>query len=235
MTSKTLTKTAFLKIKKDASSLKKSKSIKHTEALEIIANREGFASFRDAKMCHDASPIIEGKNYILARCLDQLFNILEQSESIIKSFKFGTDLNSEELKAIHADFFNKGIQKQAEPFSGTSLILQCSFDYQKLETTAFNLLDSGEISDQLSGLCLLALHDFYNSACECIESRSDYHPCFEVFFTMFLRLPDMDENLMNLATGWQHFFPEIPNQEVDVSEALEYLKQLELLSANNHL
>jgi hypothetical protein len=212
MTSKTLTQTAFLKIKKDASSLKKSESIKHTEALEIIANREGFATFRDAKACHDASPMIAMKNVILANCSDMLFQVLDQSKSIIQSFRFGADLNSEEIKAIHSDFFNRGIQKPLEPLKGTSLILECSFDHQSLQSSALKLLISTEMQDQLSGLCLLALHDFYGSASDSTYEGDGYHPSFEVFFSMFLRMPGFDENTLKLAKGWHAIFPEIPNQ-----------------------
>jgi hypothetical protein len=213
MTPNTLTKTAFLNIKKEAKKIKKNSNIKYTEALEIASKHAGFSSYWEAEKCFSESsqnsrPTPDEKTSKLTGALDLLDQILNHPVPN----PHHDELKIENIKAIHSDIFNNGIHELTRQFDDLFFTLGYSFDKEAFKTKGYQLLAENDAGNKLTGLFLLALCHFFRSAQSCLSDQRNSHPNFDDYFTDWLRSLSLQENATAIVSVLCTIFPkrEIP-------------------------
>lgn len=209
MTPNTLTKTAFLNIKKEASKIKKNSTIKHTEALEIASKQAGFSSYWEAEKCFSESPknsrpAPENKTSTLTAVLYLLFRILDHPVP----HPYRDTLKAGNIKAIHTDIFSNGIHELTHQFDDLFFTLGYSFDKEAFKSSGYKLLAEDDALDKITGLFYLALCHFFRSAQNCLIDQRNSHPNFDDYLSDWLRSVNFQENATQTVSDLCTIFPE---------------------------
>ncbi|EGR0366519.1 hypothetical protein FHO46_17485 [Vibrio cholerae] len=188
-----LTATYIKNVKKLAKKIKSDLNVSHSEALEIVAKREGYPSYHSLISRFNNQNTLAIKLIKLTRkslievvSSEAGLDVIENSRSIVGRYHRDSDLVKVTLSVL-LDVFDKGVKHDGVNIDAERSILAWSIDKEAIKELGYQHLKSDDLDSKVVGVLFVALGHFYRSAVSSMVSQPIVHPNFETYLADWVR------------------------------------------------